>query len=161
VTIREAAPWDLDALVAIQKAASTAAFAHVYPPEVYPYPDEAVRAEIARRVTLDEASYLVAEEDGQPVGFAGASPGWVDQLYVLPEAQGQGVGTTLLEAAVARRREAGDAELRLWTLEANDAGRRFYEARGWRLAPETRVVPHPPNPIDVSYILPVKGASRT
>ena len=152
VTIREAAPADLDALFAIQKAASTAAYEHVYPPDVYPYPDEAVKDDMARRLAGEEAVYLVAQEEGDAVGLVGMSPGWVEQLYVLPEAQG-GIGSALLEAAVARRRDAGDRELRLWTLEANASGRRFYEARGWRLASETRVVPYPPHPIDVSYVL--------
>ena len=153
MTIREATPADLDVLFAIQKAASTAAYAHVYPPDRYPYPDEAVKDDMARRLAGEEAEYLVAEEEGRAVGLVGMSPGWVEQLYVLPEAQGRGVGSALLDAAVRRRRAAGDAELRLWTLEANASGRRFYEARGWRLAPETRVVPYPPHPVDVSYVL--------
>ena len=130
-----------------------AAYAHVYPPDTHAYPDNAVRAELARRLTPFETAYLLAEEAGRAVGFVGSSPGWVEQLYVLPEAQGRGVGSALLGAAVERRRAAGDIELRLWTLEANEAGRRFYESRGWRLAPETRVVPYPPHPIDVSYVL--------
>jgi GNAT superfamily N-acetyltransferase len=155
VTIREAGPDDLDALLAVQKAASTAAYADVYPPERYPYPDEAVREDIARRLAAEESVYLVAELGGRVVGLAGVSPGWLEQLYVLPELQGTGVGSALLAAAVERRRAAGDSELRLWTLEANEAGRRFYEARGWRLAPQTRIVPYPPHPIDVSYVLPL------
>jgi GNAT superfamily N-acetyltransferase len=153
VRIREASPADLDELLLVQKAASTAAFAHVYPPDRYPYPDEAIRKEIARRLADEATTYLVAEGKGRIVGFAGVSPGWLDQLYVLPDLQGSGVGSALLEAAVARRRQAGDTELRLWTLESNEAGRRFYEARGWRPAEETRVVPYPPHPIDVGYVL--------
>jgi GNAT superfamily N-acetyltransferase len=153
VTIREAGAADLDTLFEIQKAASTAAFAHVYPPDQYAFPDEAVRTELAGRLARDETTYWAAEENGTAVGFVGVSPGWIDQLYVLPDAQGRGVGSALLEAAIAHRREAGDAELRLWTLESNEAGRRFYEACGWRLAPETRVVAYPPYPIDVSYVL--------
>jgi GNAT superfamily N-acetyltransferase len=155
VRIREASPADLDALFDVQKAASTAAYAHVYPPDRYPYPDDAIRREIARRLGSEETAYFVAEEDDRIVGFAGVSPGWVEQLYVLPELQGHGVGSALLESAVEHRREAGDTELRLWTLEDNEAGRRFYEARGWRLATETRVVAYPPHPIDVSYVLPL------
>ena len=42
-------------------------------------------------------------------------------------------------------------ELRLWVLEENHRARRFYEKRGWRLNGETRVVPYPPNPLDVGY----------
>ncbi len=153
MTIRPAGPADLDALFAIQKEASTTAYAHVYPPELYAYPDEAVREDMARRLAGAEATYLVAEEAGRAIGLVGVSPGWIEQLYVRPEAQGRGVGSRLLAEAVSRRREAGDTELRLWTLEANEPGRRFYEGRGWQLAPETRVVPYPPHPIDVSYVL--------
>jgi hypothetical protein len=40
---------------------------------------------------------------------------------------------------------------KLWTLEENWEARRFYERRGWTLNRETRVVPFPPNPIDVQY----------
>jgi putative acetyltransferase len=152
VRIREASAADLDALFAVQKVASTAAFAHVYPPDLYPYPDDPIRNEIARRLDDEETTYLVAEDEGRIVGFTGVSPGWLEQLYVLPEEQGRGLGSALLDAAVARRREAGDTELRLWTLENNEAAR-FYEARGWRLATETRVVAYPPHPIDVSYLL--------
>ena len=36
-------------------------------------------------------------------------------------------------------------------LEENWDARRFYERRGWRLTEERRVVPFPPNPIDVQY----------
>jgi len=81
------------------------------------------------------------------------SPGWLEQLYVLPEFWGTGVGPALHDAAVERRGTAGDRALRLWTLEANERSRRFYERRGWRLDGRTRVVPFPPNPLDVGYTL--------
>ena len=50
------------------------------------------------------------------------------------------------------------AELRLWTLTENHRARRFYEKRGWRLNGETRVVPFPPNPVDVGYSFVREGA---
>lgn len=46
---------------------------------------------------------------------------------------------------------AGCAEIHLWTLEENHRARRFYERHGWRPNGETRVVPYPPNPLDVGY----------
>jgi GNAT superfamily N-acetyltransferase len=153
VTIRDATADDLEEIAAVKKAASQHGYAHIYTPELHPYPDEAVRAEVVKRFELDHATHLVAEDEGRILGYAGVSPGWVEQLYVVPGAQGRGVGSALLEAAVERRRAAGDTELRLWTLEENTVGRRFYEARGWELAPETRVVPYPPQPLDVSYVL--------
>jgi GNAT superfamily N-acetyltransferase len=57
---------------------------------------------------------------------------WIEQLYVLPEAQGRGVGTELLD--VAKR---AFERLQLWTFQRNARARRFYEARGFALAEQT------------------------
>jgi ribosomal protein S18 acetylase RimI-like enzyme len=57
---------------------------------------------------------------------------WIDQLYVLPEAQGRGVGSMLLQRA-----QACFENLQLWTFQRNAQARRFYEARGFRLVRET------------------------
>jgi GNAT superfamily N-acetyltransferase len=51
---------------------------------------------------------------------------------VLPEAQGRGLGSTLLD--VARRTSA---RLQLWTFQRNAPARRFYEARGFVLIEQT------------------------
>ena len=57
---------------------------------------------------------------------------WIEQLYVLPEAQGQGVGAELLD--VAKR---ASERLQLWTFQRNARARRFYEARGFVLVEQT------------------------
>jgi GNAT superfamily N-acetyltransferase len=57
---------------------------------------------------------------------------WIDQLYVLPEAQGRGLGTALLQVA----QNAFD-RLQLWTFQRNAQARRFYEARGFALIQQT------------------------
>jgi GNAT superfamily N-acetyltransferase len=57
---------------------------------------------------------------------------WIEQLYVLPEAQGRGVGTELLD--VAKR---ASERLQLWTFQRNAPARRFYEARGFALVEQT------------------------
>jgi GNAT superfamily N-acetyltransferase len=57
---------------------------------------------------------------------------WIKQLYVQPEAQGQGIGTELLDVA----KRASD-RLQLWTFQRNAQARRFYEARGFALAEQT------------------------
>lgn len=69
----------------------------------------------------DELSGIIAFRDG-----------WIEQLYVRPAAQGRGVGTELLDIA-----KAASERLELWTFQRNVAARRFYEARGFRLAEET------------------------
>jgi GNAT superfamily N-acetyltransferase len=61
-------------------------------------------------------------------GLMAFREGWIDQLYVLPEAQGRGLGTALLQVA----QNAFD-RLQLWTFQRNVPARRFYEARGFAL----------------------------
>jgi GNAT superfamily N-acetyltransferase len=61
-------------------------------------------------------------------GLLAFREGWIDQLYVLPEAQGRGLGTALLQVA----QNAFD-RLQLWTFQRNAPARRFYEARGFAL----------------------------
>jgi len=57
---------------------------------------------------------------------------WIDQLYVLPEAQGRGIGSSLL-----RRAQTSFERLQLWTFQRNAPARRFYEPRGFTLVRET------------------------
>ncbi|VIO73818.1 GNAT family N-acetyltransferase [Bradyrhizobium ivorense] len=57
---------------------------------------------------------------------------WIEQLYVLPAAQGRGIGSALLEIA----RQGAD-RLQLWTFQRNTHARRFYEARGFVLVEGT------------------------
>lgn len=125
----------------VQRAAALAGFAHVFPPELYPFPDDAIR----ERWRRFEGTVLVAERDGDVVGVAGIDDEWLHGFYVLPEWWGTGVADPLHEAAVVL------GVSRLWCLEENHRARRFYEKRGWRLNGKTRVVEYPPHPIDVGY----------
>jgi GNAT superfamily N-acetyltransferase len=73
-----------------------------------------------------------AERDGKLLGVIAFQKDWIDQLYILPEAQGQGIGSILLDIA-----KAAHPELRLWTFQRNAEARRFYEARGFAAIKET------------------------
>ena len=66
------------------------------------------------------------------IGLIAFREDWIDQLYVLPDAQGQGVGTELLQTAQGALRR-----LQLWTFQRNQRARRFYEARCFVLIKET------------------------
>jgi GNAT superfamily N-acetyltransferase len=73
-----------------------------------------------------------AFEGGALTGIIAFRNDWIDQLYVLPEVQGRGVGNELLQVA----KRAFDC-LQLWTFQRNLRARRFYEARGFALVEET------------------------
>jgi RimJ/RimL family protein N-acetyltransferase len=130
---------------ALQRAASLAGLSHIYPPDEFPYPDEAVR----ERWRMFGGAVFVAERDGTGVGLAAIDACWLHGLYVVPEAWGTGVAAALHDAALAALPDC--AEVKLWVLEENRRARRFYEKHGWRRNGEARVVEYPPNPLDVGY----------
>jgi GNAT superfamily N-acetyltransferase len=81
---------------------------------------------------------LVAERDGQVVGFAAVGPAQdpagAGELYAInvdPDHWGTGAGRALLDAAHAELARSGHAEAVLWVLPGNDRARRFYEIAGW------------------------------
>ena len=151
--IRDARPDDLEMLLAIQREASVAGFAKVFPPDRYPYPTDEVR-ELWRQTLADpDSDVYVAEHEGEAVGAVTVDDEFLRQLYVLPAHWGSGIGSALLKHGLERMRDRGAKRAKLWTLEGNERGRSFYERRGWALTAETRAVPYPPFPIDVQYAI--------
>lgn len=82
---------------------------------------------IAERVLPNHEVWVAVEADDL-AGYIAFRDGWIDQLYVHPDRQGQGVGPQLLAKALE-----GGAPKRLWTFQQNHRARRFYEARGFVL----------------------------
>jgi GNAT superfamily N-acetyltransferase len=93
--------------------------------------DEQVREWILRKL-IPAGRTTVAVVDDQVVGLLAVSNGadcsWIDQLYLLPAWVGHGIGTKLLDLALAGLRPP----IRLYTFQANERARRFYERRGFR-----------------------------
>jgi RimJ/RimL family protein N-acetyltransferase len=81
---------------------------------------------------------LVAEDDEGICGFAVIEGCAVELLFTHPRAWGRGDGRALLVAAEAALREAGCAEVTLWTEVRNTNSRRVYQASGWRKEKEIR-----------------------
>ena len=81
----------------------------------------------------------------------------VSDLWVHPDAQGEGIGSALLAALEGEIAARGFIVARLRCLEANQKSRVFYAARGWT---EVRVYPHeviPLNTVDLEKSLTVFG----
>ena len=89
----------------------------------------------------DMAPAWIAERGGTAIGFVATGPprdedvplpgAEIYAIYVLPQEWRSGAGRALLKTAVNHWRERSAATLVLWVLEANSAGRAFYEALGW------------------------------
>jgi GNAT superfamily N-acetyltransferase len=90
---------------------------------------------------------LIAEAEGQPVGFligyvevdtghyltgGYETPAHVSDLYVVEEMRGHGVIDALLAAAEAHFRSVGARQMTLSYLVGNDGAERAYEKRGFQ-----------------------------
>jgi GNAT superfamily N-acetyltransferase len=148
VRIRPGSVDDLDLVFSIQRSSSIAGFANVFPPERYPYPDEAVQGQLREQLG-DPANDALIDREGR--GFALVGHGWLQRLFVLEVAWGTGVADELHTAALDTLRARGARSASLWCLAENARARRFYEKRGWRPNGSERVVPFPPHPLDVGY----------
>ena len=151
--IREARPEEAQLLATVQEQASVAALGHIFPPDLYPYPREAIRARWAEAVADPKRRTLIAVVEDEPAGAACVNEEWLEGLYVVPDRWGTGLADALHGQALELVRALGSARCHLWVLEDNARARRFYERRGWRENGETRVVEYPPNPLDVGYTL--------
>jgi L-amino acid N-acyltransferase YncA len=65
-------------------------------------------------------------------GDAATSTGEVPAIYTRQRVWGRGWGRALMDAAIARLRDAGYADATLWVLDTNHRARRFYQQGGWR-----------------------------
>jgi GNAT superfamily N-acetyltransferase len=82
----------------------------------------------------------IAELDGEPVGFAlwfynfstfqGAAGIYLEDLFVKPEARGQGIGKALLVHLAKRCVAEGLGRLQWWVLDWNAASIAFYRSLG-------------------------------
>jgi putative acetyltransferase len=89
------------------------------------------------RMSKPDRRTLVAEEDGEVVGFAELEDdGHLDMLYVRRDAVGRGLGRRLYEAIEGEARGSGVG--RIFT-EASITARPFFEQHGFRVVREQRV----------------------
>ena len=65
-------------------------------------------------------------------GIIAFKTGWIEQLYILPEFQGRGIGSALLKQA-----QTTFPHLQLWTFQRNIQARQFYEKHGFTAIDET------------------------
>jgi ribosomal protein S18 acetylase RimI-like enzyme len=95
---------------------------------------------------LKENQVFVVESNAKPVAFMAIRDDFIDQLYVHPDYQQQGIGRVLL--AFARHRSA--EHIWLYTLQINTNARAFYEKNGF-VAERFGISPPPENEPDVEY----------
>lgn len=96
---------------------------------------------LGERLNRQDSILLLALQRNQAVGFTQLYPSFssaamarifvVNDLFVQPEARSHGIGTALIEAAVAHARQAGAVRLTLSTELSNTIAQSVYERAGW------------------------------
>ena len=109
----------------------------------YGQPPDIARADafLRARLARGESALLLAERDGEALGFTQLYPMFssvrtarlwlLNDLFVADSARRQGVARGLLDAAAAFAREQGAAGLMLETGRDNHPARALYRAAGW------------------------------
>ena len=92
--------------------------------------------------------FLLALDGPSPVGFAslsylwtlerGGRAAWLDEVYVLPERRGAGIGAALVEAALAAASAAGARALDLEIQAGHERVASLYRRRGFSPLPRER-----------------------
>jgi len=146
--LRPAQPADAEEVARVQVASWRATYPGILPESLLASLSTETQAaaftQILATAGPDYKLWLL-EARGRVMGFAAAGPardaagsGEIHAIYLLPEAWDQGLGHALLERALEGLRESGFPEARLWVLERNTRGRRFYERYGWQLESGSR-----------------------
>jgi GNAT superfamily N-acetyltransferase len=159
---REATEHDLLPLAELERAANVVGLAHVFPPERFPFPFDAVLARW--RLVLDDPAAVVlvldeAEEDRLAV-YVAYDDVMLRHIAVHPDRWGEGLATAGMAEATRAMARRGSHEAFLWVLEENHRARRLYERLGWVPTDDRREAPWPPHPVEVSYARPLTGTEE-
>lgn len=140
MTIREATLEDAEAVARIHVDAWRTSYAGIVPDSILAALSyDSRRRDWEKRVQVRETSVLVAERDGEVIAVGACGPnrspldgyaGEIYELYVDPQAQGEGAGTQLFAALCERLREGGMERQALWVYADHHQGCAFYEKLG-------------------------------
>ena len=145
--VRRAAPRDAQSIASVQVHTWRVTYRDLLPDEVLADLSFARNVRTWSRLLTAPGraqATFVAERKGAVVGFAscgsarGPVPGYAGEvytLYIMPPAQGGGLGRQLLEAAFYALACEGMGSAVVWALEDNHPARRFYERCGGTLLP--------------------------
>ncbi|UHQ19894.1 GNAT family N-acetyltransferase [Lysobacter sp. KIS68-7] len=146
-TIRRATLDDVERLKDVGERAFVSAFGHLYPPDdLAAFLEDAYSVEKQRKFLTDPTYALwIVERDGQALGYALAGrpcmlphedvrpeDGELKRIYLLPEAQGSGIGARLIQTAFDWLEQDGPCTLWIGVYSQNFGAQRFYERLGFQ-----------------------------
>jgi GNAT superfamily N-acetyltransferase len=143
ITCRTASAADAPALADLGRRSFTETFGHRYDPaDLAAFLQNHSEAKWSAELCDPAFAVRIAEEGGEPVGFAKLGPRSLPvepggpaielrQLYVLQPWHGRGVAQELMRWVLSEARARGAQELYLSVFVENSRARRFYERLGF------------------------------
>ena len=143
MNIRPYTPADFDAITQLWRRGRELAFPEFMKTKGHSFEEDCA---YFQSVILQETDVWVIENTSLVVGFMAIREDFIDQLYVSPDQQRQGIGTRLL----AHARTLSPKRLWLHTFQSNLKGRTFYEKNGF-VATNFGVSPAPESEPDILF----------
>lgn len=114
-------------------------------------PEVALKEALAGVLQDERLGLIIVAQDGREtigmavVSFAwtlehGGKSAWLDELFVIPDRRGQGVGKALLDQVVSEVRDSGCAAIDLEVDQGQARAERLYERAGFQQLPRSRWV---------------------
>lgn len=140
VIIRSMDYTDINEVQRIAKVSWNATYEGIIPLEIQDNFLKSAYNDEQMKLRLERSVIYIAEVEGQVAGFANYSPvrdgGKVElaAIYLHPNFQGQGIGTTLLQQAVTEL--DGLKNIYINVEKDNTIGMNFYKAKGFEVVEE-------------------------
>ena len=140
VNIRNMDYTDINEVQRIAKVSWNATYEGIIPLEIQDNFLKSAYNDEQMKLRLERSVIYIAEVEGQVAGFANYSPvrdgGKVElaAIYLHPNFQGQGIGTTLLQQAVTEL--DGLKDIYINVEKDNTIGMNFYKAKGFEVVEE-------------------------
>ncbi|WP_285010233.1 GNAT family N-acetyltransferase [Pedobacter faecalis] len=146
ILLRRAMEGDIDSIRDLAMRTWPSAYGEILSEEQISYMLDTMysRAELLKQVRAGYV-FLMAEEDGMDIGFAGysglpenATIYKLHKLYVLPQQHGKGVGKLLISEVCRLAAHAGAKTLQL-NVNRHNKARGFYESLGFKIVEEVDI----------------------
>ncbi len=151
--LRAADADDLLALAELERDANMVGLAHVFPPERYPFPFDAILARW--RLVLDDPTTEVLVLDDPEVYrlalFLAYDDVAIRHVAVHPDHWRTGHASAAIHTALLDMAARGTTTAHLWVLTENHRARKLYEHLGWCPTDDRREAPWPPHPVEMRY----------
>lgn len=143
ISIRRAGPADLEIILNLLAKQFEEHEIDLKPGEL----ESAIKAEFTRD---DLGFFMLASNQDQVIGFVavsyawtlehGGKSAWLDELYVLPEYRGSGVGSLLIEGVVEQANQEGCLAIDLEVEADHSRAEHLYLRKGFEKLPRSRWV---------------------